>query len=159
MLSHSISSSRSSAATRAQTRVAPAVVALPEAVRLAIAGGQVGPGDAGLGELAYGVEEETVVIGHAAMLARLSRQQACDARPMLVADIMTAEHGKTHESRLASNRIFTSYSQHGLANPNCTNTRNTKGPSNWLHVNSRMANDLKNEKAKTLSTWCGITAH
>jgi hypothetical protein len=44
---------------------APAVGALPETVGLAEAGGEIGPSDAGLGEVADGVEEEPGIVADA----------------------------------------------------------------------------------------------
>lgn len=66
---------------------------MPEAVGLAEAGGQVGPGYTGFGEEADGVNEQPRVVADTTMMAGLTRQQVLDAIPMIITDIMTAEHG------------------------------------------------------------------
>src|SRR5690606_31671745 len=73
---------------------APAVVPLPEAAEVPGAAGQVPPGDAGPGEVADGVDEPPVVPGGAAAVgAGPAGQQVFDLGPILIADVVAAEHG------------------------------------------------------------------
>ena len=72
---------------------APAVVSLPQPVRLADARGQVGPSDTGLGQVTDDVYEQPGVVADAVVPAGLARKHRLNAVPVIVGQVVAAEHG------------------------------------------------------------------
>ena len=55
--------------------------------------GQIAPRDAGAGDVQDGVDEPAIVLGDAAMLPRLARQQVLDALPVGIGNLVATTHG------------------------------------------------------------------
>ena len=86
-------------------RAGPAIEPAPDRIPGAQALGQVPPGGAGLGDPQDGVDEEAIILGGHAGLSRLTRQEVCDALPVLVFDLVATQGRSLHARPRVANSL------------------------------------------------------